>query len=243
MKISLSKPFASDSRADAGDVRQMKRTLNRLGYYMPQKDGMTDIPDRAVFAGLKKFQQANGLKASGEARPGDTTMEKLNAAQEKLEGTYIWRTCKDEKVREDHTVREGQAFDWSSSPEGDHPGEDYGCRCWAEPADDSIRSVYPELFIIPTLRGLQPIRALIRAFFSKVIGDSATKHGNLRAKERGITSKEIQDAIKVAEKSGNVVSKTGKYGTPQKIYTGNGISVVIETDGRNAGKIITIWRN
>ena len=45
---------------------------------------------------------------------------------------YIWRTRKDLDVRPKHWDREGVEFDWDNPPEGGHPGEDYGCRCWAE---------------------------------------------------------------------------------------------------------------
>lgn len=46
---------------------------------------------------------------------------------------YIWRTRRDGKVRLSHAEREGQVFAWDDPPEGGHPGEDYGCRCTAEP--------------------------------------------------------------------------------------------------------------
>ena len=46
---------------------------------------------------------------------------------------YIWRTRKDEKVRDRHKEREGKIFNWHVPPTGGHPGEDYNCRCWAEP--------------------------------------------------------------------------------------------------------------
>ena len=46
---------------------------------------------------------------------------------------YIWRTKKDDKVRGKHAEREGEIFNWHVPPEGGHPGEDYNCRCWAEP--------------------------------------------------------------------------------------------------------------
>jgi len=49
------------------------------------------------------------------------------------EEQYIWRTVKDSDVRPAHAAREGQIFSWTSPPEGGHPGEDYNCRCWAEP--------------------------------------------------------------------------------------------------------------
>lgn len=46
---------------------------------------------------------------------------------------YVWRTRRDGKVRSSHAEREGQVFSWDDPPEGGHPGEDYGCRCTAEP--------------------------------------------------------------------------------------------------------------
>lgn len=73
---------------------------------------------------------------------------------------------------------------------------------------------------------------------------SATEHGVQRAAGRGITNEQIQEAISSAETSGNITTQTGKYGTPQKVYKGtNGVTVVIETTGRNAGKVITTWSN
>lgn len=35
MKIELSQPFAVNSKVDEFDVKQMKKVLNRLGYYQP----------------------------------------------------------------------------------------------------------------------------------------------------------------------------------------------------------------
>lgn len=49
-----------------------------------------------------------------------------------LNPKYTWRTRKDIAVRKEHRIREGIVFDWDDPPEGGHPGEDYGCRCWAE---------------------------------------------------------------------------------------------------------------
>jgi SPP1 gp7 family putative phage head morphogenesis protein len=58
--------------------------------------------------------------------------------------SYIWRTSLDERVRGDpdglypnavpsHFDREGKEFRWDSPPDGGHPGEDFQCRCTAEP--------------------------------------------------------------------------------------------------------------
>lgn len=55
---------------------------------------------------------------------------------------YIWRTCKDERVRPSHARMEGVVCFWNNppSPEGTgfyHPGGTYNCRCYAEPIIDS----------------------------------------------------------------------------------------------------------
>ena len=49
------------------------------------------------------------------------------------ESYYIWRTCKDDKVRGKHAEREGKVFNEHIPPTGGNQGEDYNCRCWAEP--------------------------------------------------------------------------------------------------------------
>jgi len=47
---------------------------------------------------------------------------------------YIWRTSRDERVRESHLQKEGSIFKWSEPPpDTGHPGQDYQCRCTAEP--------------------------------------------------------------------------------------------------------------
>ena len=48
-------------------------------------------------------------------------------------GQYIWRTVGDLGVRKGHAARNGKTFSWDDPPEGGHPGEEYNCRCWAEP--------------------------------------------------------------------------------------------------------------
>ena len=47
---------------------------------------------------------------------------------------YVWRTCQDNAVRDYHKIREGRVFSWEHEPMGGHPGEDYHCRCMAEPS-------------------------------------------------------------------------------------------------------------
>lgn len=46
---------------------------------------------------------------------------------------YIWRTSGDAKVRASHAANNGRIFAWDNRPITGHPGEDFGCRCKAEP--------------------------------------------------------------------------------------------------------------
>jgi len=70
-----------------------------------------------------------------------------------------------------------------------------------------------------------------------------TVHAAARAAQRGISQGEIDAAVQTAKAAGRVVQQVGKYGTPQEVYQGtNGVTVVVETAGRNAGKAITVWR-
>lgn len=52
---------------------------------------------------------------------------------------YIWRTALDERVRPSHADLEGEPFGWddppvtNSSGDRNHPGQDFNCRCVAEP--------------------------------------------------------------------------------------------------------------
>jgi hypothetical protein len=46
---------------------------------------------------------------------------------------YVWRTQGDARVRASHRANDGKIFAWDDPPPTGHPGEDYGCRCRAEP--------------------------------------------------------------------------------------------------------------
>jgi hypothetical protein len=48
---------------------------------------------------------------------------------------YVWRTRGDKKVRSSHSANNGKIFSWDNPPPTGHPGEDYGCRCNAEPVN------------------------------------------------------------------------------------------------------------
>ncbi len=76
--------------------------------------------------------------------------------------------------------------------------------------------------------------------------DSATdltSHAAGRMTERGISRAEVDEAMSSAKESGDVTTRLGKYGNPQRVYKGtNGVTVVVETAGRNAGKVVTVWK-
>lgn len=55
---------------------------------------------------------------------------------------YIWRTCRDERVRLSHQRMDGVVCFWNNPPSPEnqgfyHPGGTYNCRCFAEPIIDS----------------------------------------------------------------------------------------------------------
>ncbi len=49
---------------------------------------------------------------------------------------YIWHTQDDRKVRPAHARNDERIFQWDNPPPTGHPGEDFNCRCWAEPLGD-----------------------------------------------------------------------------------------------------------
>ncbi len=51
---------------------------------------------------------------------------------------YRWRTMGDHRVRETHQELNGLIFSWDDPPEVGHPGEDYQCRCYAEPVLEDV---------------------------------------------------------------------------------------------------------
>jgi SPP1 gp7 family putative phage head morphogenesis protein len=60
----------------------------------------------------------------------------LNEARQKEAGVtkYRWRGTLDERERDSHLAHEGEVYEWGESPaDTGAPGEDYQCRCWAEP--------------------------------------------------------------------------------------------------------------
>jgi SPP1 gp7 family putative phage head morphogenesis protein len=56
---------------------------------------------------------------------------------------YVWRTSQDERVRPRHRELDGTKQKWNDPPQlradfSGHPGEDFQCRCFAEPVLDHL---------------------------------------------------------------------------------------------------------
>ncbi|MGE4350792.1 MAG: phage minor head protein, partial [Bdellovibrionales bacterium] len=58
--------------------------------------------------------------------------QEVAALPEEQVTRYVWRTQGDGKVRSSHAQNNGKIFDCTNPPETGNPGDDYGCRCWAE---------------------------------------------------------------------------------------------------------------
>ncbi len=84
----------SQTRARPADVLNVKRALNRMGFYDVPDYGMTPYADRTMFDGIRRFQRANGLRVDGVMRRGHATERAMNdalrlASAEKLEGSKL----------------------------------------------------------------------------------------------------------------------------------------------------------
>jgi hypothetical protein len=62
---------------------------------------------------------------------------------------YIWRTHGDDKVRPSHAANDGRIFALYNPPATGNPGEDFNCRCWAEPL---TRQAYANQTLITTVK-------------------------------------------------------------------------------------------
>lgn len=90
------------------------------------RDAMKISDSRAAFIARDQIGKLNGQ------------LDRLRQTEVGVE-KYIWRTELDERVRDTHARNEGKKFSWDDPPdETGHPGEDYNCRCWAEPVLDEL---------------------------------------------------------------------------------------------------------
>ena len=51
---------------------------------------------------------------------------------------FFWRTVGDNRVRAEHAALNGRRFSWKEGANGLFPGQDYQCRCFADPDPEDI---------------------------------------------------------------------------------------------------------
>lgn len=119
---SISEKYFGDIETLVNDaVRSGSSTADLAAALYDDIDGRFDVSEsRADLIARDQISKLNGDIA--QAQQTD-----LGIIQ------YIWRTSLDERVRESHAILEGETFDWDDPPEVGHPGEDFQCRCTAEP--------------------------------------------------------------------------------------------------------------
>ncbi len=77
----------SQTRARPADVLNVKRALNRMGFYDVPDYGMTPHADRTMFDGIRRFQRASGLRVDGVMRRGHATERAMNASLNRMNST------------------------------------------------------------------------------------------------------------------------------------------------------------
>ena len=122
------------------------RKVTQVHAILTESGGATRVED--IAARIRSEVSTTPAKAALLAR--DQVL-KLNgavtAARHQAAGItqYVWRTSKDERVRETHRALEGKRFTYGHPPvvdpktgRRDEPGQDYQCRCTAEPVIEDL---------------------------------------------------------------------------------------------------------
>lgn len=80
-----------------------------------------------------------GVSESNAQRIARDQIGKLNGQLNETRQTelgiefFIWRTMRDNRVRDEHEALDGERFAWDDPPAEGTPGEPVQCRCYAEP--------------------------------------------------------------------------------------------------------------
>lgn len=102
MIIELETTLVRGGQADAQDVRALKRALNCIGFYIPDKEkGMTGEAGPDFWDSLYAYQRARAMPFGEETGADSLTERFLNEDLAALDdnAVYVWRTVGDDKVR------------------------------------------------------------------------------------------------------------------------------------------------
>ena len=108
----------------------------------------------------KTYSDAKGNMETLSADQVSTLNSQLTREEHRDAGVqyYIWKSRRDNRVRQSHRAFDGKIYKWDSPPSGwyqtksrglvltgrrCHPGEDYGCRCCAIPVFDLSELTIP----------------------------------------------------------------------------------------------------
>ncbi len=69
---------ASDAQIDENDTVLTKTALEVLGFYPPSNAGITSYPDKAMFDGIRRYQQHRDLQVDGIMRVEGPTFRSLS---------------------------------------------------------------------------------------------------------------------------------------------------------------------
>lgn len=96
----------------------------------------------------KRFKIGKGRAANLASDQINMLVGRLNMDRQLELGItkYRWRTRRDNRVRPEHRSREGKIFSWVGKGRAPTiPGEEWGCRCFAEPVLEGVLESYAEL--------------------------------------------------------------------------------------------------
>ncbi|MEO5336788.1 MAG: peptidoglycan-binding protein [Magnetospirillum sp. WYHS-4] len=83
--MKLSKTVGPSYNVNAADTLEIKRALNRLGFYPIPPYGLTDLPDGAMFDGIEAVQRRLGLPPTGVMRPNGPEHRAIAASLDRQE--------------------------------------------------------------------------------------------------------------------------------------------------------------
>jgi SPP1 gp7 family putative phage head morphogenesis protein len=135
----------------------------------------------------KDIQDRTGVTKSKAKLIARDQVSKLNGELTQLRQTnlgvrkYIWWDSGDSRVRDTHKAHNGKTYSWDKPPAGTgHPGEDYQCRCWAEPIFDEVKEELGVAEAEATPIGPpMPSAPVIKSFGSKASAQSARSRAGL----------------------------------------------------------------